>query len=99
MSILRIRGRMGVPTLRGAGTHRGSGTMADVEQLLAFVAVSAVVIVTPGPDTALTLRNALFGGRAAGLASAAGIATGQLCWAIASAVGVAALLIASETLF
>jgi threonine/homoserine/homoserine lactone efflux protein len=31
---------------------------------LAFLAVSALVIVTPGPDTALTIRNSLLGGRA-----------------------------------
>ena len=34
--------------------------------LVAFVPVAAVVICTPGPDTALTIRNALTGGRAAG---------------------------------
>ena len=32
---------------------------------LAFVGVSLVVIMTPGPDTAITIRNTLFGGRAA----------------------------------
>ena len=31
--------------------------------LWAFVGVAALVIVTPGPDTALTVRNALLGGR------------------------------------
>jgi threonine/homoserine/homoserine lactone efflux protein len=33
-------------------------------QLIAFLGVSVVVICTPGPDTALTVRNALAGGRA-----------------------------------
>ena len=32
----------------------------------AFLAVSAIMIVTPGPDTALTIRNTLMGGRRAG---------------------------------
>jgi threonine/homoserine/homoserine lactone efflux protein len=32
--------------------------------LWAFVGVAALVIVTPGPDTALTVRNALLGGPA-----------------------------------
>jgi threonine/homoserine/homoserine lactone efflux protein len=31
-----------------------------VSRALAFVGVSAVVIVTPGPDTALIVRNTLF---------------------------------------
>jgi threonine/homoserine/homoserine lactone efflux protein len=35
-------------------------------ELVAFVPVAAVVICTSGPDTALTVRNALAGGRAAG---------------------------------
>src|SRR6478736_3991000 len=38
--------------------------------LRAFVGVAALVIVTPGPDTALTVRNALLGGRGAGVATA-----------------------------
>ena len=42
-------------------------------QLLAFLGISAVVICTPGPDTALTVRNAFAGGRACGVATAAGV--------------------------
>ncbi len=36
------------------------------ESLAAFLVVAAIVIVTPGQDTALTIRNALAGGRRAG---------------------------------
>lgn len=57
------------------------------------------MIATPGPDTALTLRNTLLGGRPAGVASALGIGSGQLCWALAASGGVAALLLASQPLF
>jgi threonine/homoserine/homoserine lactone efflux protein len=32
---------------------------------VAFLGLAVVVIVTPGPDTALTVRNALLGGRMA----------------------------------
>jgi threonine/homoserine/homoserine lactone efflux protein len=70
-----------------------------VQELLAFVAVSVVVIITPGPDTALTVRNTLIGGRRAGLLTAAGVLTGQLVWSIAAGAGVAALLVASEPVF
>src|ERR687885_774489 len=66
---------------------------------LAFVAVSAVVIVTPGQDTALTIRNPLVAGRRGGLLTAAGVSTGQALWALATAAGVAALLRASEPAF
>jgi threonine/homoserine/homoserine lactone efflux protein len=68
-------------------------------QLLAFLGVSAVVICTPGPDTALTIRNALAGGRRAGVATAAGVATGQAVWTVATGVGVAELIQASEPAF
>src|SRR5436190_7354033 len=67
--------------------------------LAAFLAVSAVVIVAPGQDTALTIRNSLLGGRSAGIGTAAGVALGQATWAIAASVGVTALLRASEPAF
>jgi threonine/homoserine/homoserine lactone efflux protein len=59
---------------------------------LAFLGVAALVIVTPGPDTALTVRNTLLGGRRAGMLTAAGVATGQATWALAASAGVAAAL-------
>ena len=68
-------------------------------QALAFLGLSAVVIVTPGPDTALTIRNALAGGRRGGALTALGVATGQAAWTLAAAAGVAAVLRASEPLF
>jgi threonine/homoserine/homoserine lactone efflux protein len=68
-------------------------------QLLAFLGVSLVVIVVPGPDTALTIRNALAGGRRPGVATAAGVATGQAVWTVATSVGIAELIQASEPAF
>ena len=70
-----------------------------MEQVVAFLAVSALVIVTPGPDTLLTVNNTLAGGRAAGFATAAGVSTGQMAWTLATAVGLSALLVASEPAF
>jgi threonine/homoserine/homoserine lactone efflux protein len=67
--------------------------------LAAFLGVAVLVIVTPGPDTALTVRNTLLRGRAAGLATAVGVVCGQATWAIATSAGVAALLRASEPAF
>jgi threonine/homoserine/homoserine lactone efflux protein len=66
---------------------------------LAFLGVSFIVIVTPGPDTAMTIRNTLFGGRSGGVFTALGIATGQTIWAFATSVGIVALLIVCEPLF
>ena len=67
--------------------------------LLAFFAVAALVIVTPGQDTALTVRNSLLGGRRGGTFTAAGVAAGQLVWTLAASAGLAALLVASEPAF
>ena len=74
--------------------HSGRGP-----QLAAFLAIAVVVIVTPGQDTALTIRNALLGGRRGGVATAAGVAAGQACWTVFAALGLTALLVASEPVF
>ena len=68
-------------------------------QFAAFLAVSALVIVTPGQDTALTVRNTLLGGRAAGVLTALGVAAGQATWTVATGIGVGALLVAWQPAF
>jgi threonine/homoserine/homoserine lactone efflux protein len=67
--------------------------------LWAFLLISIFVLVTPGPDTAVTIRNTLLGGRIAGVATAFGIALGQWIWALATSVGLVAILLASEPIF
>jgi threonine/homoserine/homoserine lactone efflux protein len=73
--------------------------VAGPSDLLAFLAVAAVVIATPGPDTALTIRNSLLGGRRGGAFTALGVALGQVIWTVAASAGVAALIVASEPAF
>jgi threonine/homoserine/homoserine lactone efflux protein len=68
-------------------------------ELAAFLGVAAVVICTPGQDTALTIRNTLAGGRRSGVATAAGVALGQAAWTLAAAVGIASLIAASRPAF
>jgi threonine/homoserine/homoserine lactone efflux protein len=70
-----------------------------MDLLLAFVGVAVLVIVTPGPDTAMTIRGTLLGGRRAGVMTASGVVTGQACWTLAASAGVTALLVASEPAF
>ena len=69
------------------------------QNLGAFLVVSLVVICTPGPDTALMIRNTLSGGRRGGVATAIGITAGIAVWTLAASAGVAALLSASEPVF
>jgi threonine/homoserine/homoserine lactone efflux protein len=65
----------------------------------AFLAVALVLIVSPGPDFALTVRNTVVCGRGSGLATACGVVSGQLLWGLAAAAGLAALLVASRPVF
>jgi threonine/homoserine/homoserine lactone efflux protein len=67
--------------------------------LWAFLGISIIVIITPGPDTAMTIRNTVLGGRAGGVATACGVAVGQAIWAFATSLGLVAVLLASEPLF
>ena len=66
---------------------------------LAFLGISILVIVTPGPDTAMTIRGVMLGGRQGGLATAAGVSLGQIIWALATSAGLVAVLLASEPVF
>jgi threonine/homoserine/homoserine lactone efflux protein len=64
--------------------------------LLAFAVFAAIVTVIPGLDTMLVVRTAAVSGRRPAFAAAAGIMSGCLCWALASALGITALLTASR---
>jgi threonine/homoserine/homoserine lactone efflux protein len=66
---------------------------------MTFLLVAVVLIVAPGQDTALTIRNTLTHGRRGGVLTAIGVATGQTVWVAAASVGLAAVVAASEPLF
>lgn len=67
--------------------------------LLVFIGVAAVVIVVPGPDTAVVTKNVLVHGRRAALGSALGVGAGLSVWTVAAAVGLASVLRASALAF
>ncbi|MGI8829124.1 MAG: LysE family translocator [Candidatus Limnocylindria bacterium] len=69
-----------------------------MESILAFIGVSLLIIVAPGPDLMLVTRSVLAGGRRAGLLTALGIGTGSGTWALIAAGGLATLLAASPDL-
>jgi len=70
----------------------------DVD-FLPFLAISTLLILMPGPDTAVVTKNALLGGRRSGVFAAVGVSMGLTVWTIAAALGVAALLQASAVGF
>jgi threonine/homoserine/homoserine lactone efflux protein len=60
--------------------------------LLAFIGVSLLLAVTPGPDMAVVTKNALAHGRRGVVLTTTGIALALGIWTGATAVGLAALL-------
>jgi threonine/homoserine/homoserine lactone efflux protein len=70
-----------------------------IQHLWLFLGIAAVVIVVPGPDTAIVTKNALLHGRRAALGTAFGVEAGLAVWTLASALGVASIVRASDTAF
>jgi threonine/homoserine/homoserine lactone efflux protein len=68
-------------------------------RFLAYLLVSAILIVTPGPDMALVARNAVRGGPRAARSTAFGVGAGILLWGLFTSVGLASALAASAVLF
>jgi threonine/homoserine/homoserine lactone efflux protein len=68
-------------------------------ELLAFVGVSVLLAVTPGPDMAVVTRNALAHGRRGVILTTSGIAIALSIWVTATALGVSAVLRSSADLF
>ena len=67
--------------------------------LAPFLLISVLLILIPGPDTAVVTKNALVGGRRGGVFAAVGVSIGLAIWTIAAALGIATVLRASEVAF
>jgi RhtB (resistance to homoserine/threonine) family protein len=68
-------------------------------RVIAFLAVAAIVVITPGVDMALVTKNALRHGRGSAIATALGVNLGIVVWTGAAALGLAALIAASAAAF
>jgi threonine/homoserine/homoserine lactone efflux protein len=80
--------------------HQASAYRSLVpHQLLPFLAVAALLTLTPGPDMALVLRNGIRGGVQTAWWTGLGCCAGIAVYAAASAVGLAAVLAASAAAF
>jgi threonine/homoserine/homoserine lactone efflux protein len=64
--------------------------------LLTFTAAAALIVLLPGPDTLVVLRNLMRGGRSTAIRTVLGVLAGLLCWVVAAAVGLSAVLRASH---
>jgi threonine/homoserine/homoserine lactone efflux protein len=66
---------------------------------LAFVAVAVAVMLAPGADFAVVVRNTLAGDRVRGTATALGITASTVLQGLAAAAGLGALVTASQPVF
>ena len=70
-----------------------------LSDLIQFAVVVGLLTMLPGIDTAQVLRSATVGGPKLAYATLGGIMAGVWVWGIGAAVGISALLLASETAY
>jgi threonine/homoserine/homoserine lactone efflux protein len=73
--------------------------MLDTSQLAAFIAVSALLGITPGPDIIYVVTRGAAQGARAGIAAAAGLCTGIVGHTVLCAAGLSAVLAGSAIAF
>lgn len=60
--------------------------------LVGFAVAATLLILAPGPDSMLVLRNTLWADRRVGLCTAAGTLAGLLSWALAATLGLSSVV-------
>lgn len=70
--------------------------MFDISSFAAALGIYLVGTASPGPGNLAIANTALHFGRAPGLALAAGVISGSLCWGVMTAAGVSALLLSNS---
>ena len=73
--------------------------MFDIPNFWLFIVAVFLLSITPGPDMAYVVGQSVANGRRAGVISAAGVALGSCTHALASVVGLTALIAASPVMF
>ncbi len=64
-----------------------------------YLVLVVLVVLAPGPDTVVTLKNSFAGGFRGGLVATAGIATGNIVQGTAVAFGLGTLIVGSQPVF
>jgi threonine/homoserine/homoserine lactone efflux protein len=64
--------------------------------LATFTVAATLIVLLPGPDTLVVVRNLVRGGRGTAVRTVLGVLTGGLCWVVAAALGLSAVLRASQ---
>src|SRR5919202_6598216 len=67
--------------------------------LWSFVAIAALLTITPGAGTAMVVRSSIRAGWRAGVSTIAGNEVGVVIWALLSVLGISALVAVSAVAF
>ena len=70
-----------------------------MQDFVGFAVVAGLLTMLPGIDTAQVLRSATIGGPREAYATLSGIIAGVFAWGAAAALGISALLVASQTAY
>lgn len=70
-----------------------------MDGLLGYISIAAMIVIMPGADTILLVRNTLTHGTKAGRYSTLGMATGLLFWTLIAVLGLAVVIAQSVVLF
>ncbi|MFC5720048.1 LysE family translocator [Streptomyces gamaensis] len=73
--------------------------MNTLSAIGSFLVVATTLMVAPGPDTALVLRASVVHGKRHAFATVLGISSGAATWGISAALGISALVTASEVAY
>ncbi len=63
-----------------------------IDQILVIAGITFLIMISPGPDMVIVMRNTMIGGRAAGLVTSSGILAGNLVHISYCAVGIGWLI-------
>lgn len=63
-----------------------------LDQILVVVGITVLVMISPGPDMVIVMRNTMVGGRVAGLTTSSGVLAGNLVHITYCAVGIGWLI-------
>lgn len=59
-----------------------------LDQIIVILGITMLIMISPGPDMVIVMRNTIIGGRAAGLKSSLGVLTGNMVHITYCAIGV-----------
>ncbi|UUX50435.1 LysE family translocator [Nisaea acidiphila] len=63
-----------------------------LDQILVILGITTLIMISPGPDMVIVMRNTIIGGRAAGLKSSLGVLAGNMVHITYCAIGIGILI-------